>query len=225
MSIIISDIYRPYVDFLISRGYKIAYKGNCANRMFGLPSLVDRCIIVGSKNSDNFLLRNLFVDRDEFVTPISLLYGKPFNKCKREFNAAMKGLGFSSDQIDKAYKYAMKSFDSALMSDYLEGFSLNNRQKYKFKDKSNSTKGLSIKDGEKYTPFKPYGHILSNHKKTYHHYGATRKCTIREIARLNGVPDDWSIDMKKYKNRDDFIHDIHNMISPYIIDKIWRRIY
>ena len=222
---IIRDEYKAYTDYLTDKGFKIAYKGVCTNSMFGLPSSNIRCIIVGSKNGDNFLLHRLFEEKDEFVTPISLLYGKPLDKLKKEFNTNMKGKGFSSEQIDKAYNYAMSKFDKSLMLDYFdECCNLNDRRNIKFKDGSNTLKGLKKPKYLTDNSILPYRHIFMTNRD-YIHYGAKRGfCTIREIARLNGVPDSWSIDMDKY-SREEFIGNIHNMLSPYIIDKVWGRIY
>lgn len=218
----ISGLYLPYTDFLAGKGFKIAYKGICGNDMFGLPTFNNRLIIVASKNSDNLLLHNMFKHKDEFVTPISLLCGKPLDKLTKEFNNALK-VNFSSEMIDDVYDYAMSKFDRSLMSDFISNSSNLNDRRIKFKDGSNSRKKGKIKT-DIYVDdiIKPYGHIIDKHLEYYHYNPKRNYCTIREIARLNGVPDGWTIDIK---DRKVFIDKIHSMISPYIINKIWRALY
>lgn len=219
---ITSNLYLPYTDFLNSKGFKIAFKGLCNNSMFGLPTLNTRLIIVGSKNSENLLLPNMFREKDVFVTPLSLLYGKPLDKLTKEFNNALKA-NFNSEQIKDLHNYAMSKFDKTLMSDFLEhSCNLNNR-KIKFRDGSNNLKKGKKKENIYVDNIiKPYGHIMDKHLNYYHYNPKRDYCTIREIARLNGVPDGWTIDIK---DRNVFIDKIHSMISPYIIDKVWRAIY
>lgn len=219
---IYSDLYPRYTQYLEEKGYHVSYKGIVNNFMFGLPVFNQRCVIVCSKNSYNPILKNLFYYKNEYVTPLSLLNGKDIKLLKKEFLSYNKPF-HKSETINTLWNDITDNhYDRSLMLDFIDNAcNLNDRSHFKFKDKSNNLpKKKPIIDIE--DRITPYGRIFSDKKEHYYHYNTKRGLmTIREIARLNGVPDDWSIDM----TREEFIDFIDNSISPYIIKKIWGVLY
>lgn len=225
-SFIKSPLYRKYTDFLINKGFNIVYKGICKNTMFGIPTFNERLVIVCSKsNNTNLVTKFLFSESDKYVTPLSLITGKPFPKLKKEINNLLKQRDYSSDTINDIYNYYIENdYDGYLMVNYLkDSCNLNDRKNIKFLDGSHKMKKGKKDDISLNKRPHPLDMINSVDTLNYYHYDLKKDYfTIREIARLNGVPDNWSIDID---DRDEFINLIHSMISPFIISKIWRSVY
>lgn len=230
------DINRRYCKFLENKGYTINFKGICGNNMFGLPINKFRYVIVGNKNGSNILINNLFIPKDEYSTPISLIYGKKLPDLRTIVKNQCKG-NVDSENFDKYFeKFNEKYFDISLMKDFIDkAVDLTNRKDFKFTDGSHDlNKGSrrtirnNINGSDRINPLKRIDLYSINDddcNKFYHWHHKRDYMTIREIARLDGYPDNWQIKDFNEKNRMGFVDYISEHLSPFIINKIWGIIY
>lgn len=235
-----SPHYYDYYKFLIDKGFNVLYMGSLYFNDFGLPTPYNRTVFVCSRTSRRFTMP--FIDDNRFIAPFSLLNGRKMSELKTKYNNLVKKHTLDVEKAEKIYYLFINHYDATNKSlltqmpdsdivnpilDFLEDSVNLNDRRHKFADKSNDVpKGNRKKvkdkiDDDERIPC--IGLIDRNMAKNYYHYNPKRDfCTIREILRLNGYPDDYECTCD---DRDKVIDYVENHISPFILDLIWRNLY
>lgn len=213
--------YKSYCNFLVEKGFNVLFKGKIQNLDFGIPTYTTRCVIVGSRNTNNPLYKHIVYNGKGFVSPFELLRGSfsdiviknTLKKCYPEY---------SSDDIDEIINsYMNNNYDRSLLREFLDNACDLSDKSNKFSDGSNSLpRGNRSKikkeiDGIRDNPLLPI--------KEYIHWLPKRdKMNVREIARINGYPD--NADLSGI-SREEMIDIVNNSINPYILNRLWSALY
>ena len=218
-------LYKKLTTKLLSKGFNILFKGAISNLFFGIPNNHLRLLIICSKSKDRFNFENMtkISKPYEYISPISLLYGKDINKLENEISKIANNLNIDISTSLNDYKVfsSLSLKNNALDILKIEG----NVNSQKFSDGSNKKPSNSkkirdeIDNADRISMIYPINEVSGKH---YYHFNPNRTgCTIREIARLNGYSDD--IDLSDI-NREDFIFIVNNSLSPFVIKNLFHSI-
>lgn len=215
-------LYKKLTSKLQSKGFNICFKGFTSNSFFGLPNNIIRLLIICSKNRTNFFINNdidMIGIPHNHIAPMALLYGKKLNKLENQYYKIADNLNIPKHvAADDFEKYLIFS-EHGVHDDVFQKLGIKgNLDKKKFSDGSNQRPSNSkkirdnINNADRIHMLYP---INDNTSKYYYHFNPNRTtCTIREIARINGYPDDY--DLSEY-DIDDFILKVNNSLSPFVI--------
>lgn len=219
-------IYKTLTNKLQVKGYNILYKGNINNTFFGLPTSNIRLLIACSKEKSSIFFSelDLFTIPSCHISPLALLYGKNMKHLKKEYDSIINKLGSAPIDKDFDFDYYKERYNILIKNNAFKklGIKGNVNAKNKFsldssnKKPSNSKKMRDKIDNNDRIPLLA---SIYNAKENYYHFNPSRTgCSVREIARLNGYADSFSL---AGFDRDSFINLVNNTLSPFGIEKVF----